>query len=137
MRIGVPQGCEWGVFENLATHHPGLLSRVGQLAIELHAFNPTSGGRATVEPRPGASSNSGAAATFTAARLQTFASHVMGKHGFSILHRHLNLASLLKDHRFGPSVANALELERPVPEGWGRAHLWSYWELLFQNRRLA
>ena len=133
--IRAPQGCEWGVFEDLATHHPDLLSRVGQLAIELHAYNPASGGRTTSEFGMPSNASIGAPAPFTAARLQTFASHVMGRHGFSIMHRHLNLASLLKDHRFRRSVANAIDLERPRPPGLGRAHLWSYWELLFQNRR--
>ena len=125
------EGCEWGVFEDVATNHPGILSRIGQLAIELHAYHPIPGTPQNVQNV----SAIGTPAPFTAARLKTFASHVIGKHGFSIMHRHLNLASLLKDHRFHHAVASEIESEYPRPQGWGRAHLWSYWELLLQNRR--
>jgi hypothetical protein len=128
------EGCEWGVFEDLAANHPDLLSRVGQLAIELHAYHPIPGAPLALEPGTPSMTTIGVPAPFTAPRLQTFASHVMGRHGFSIMHRHLNLASLLKDNRFHRVVASAIESERPRPEGWGRAHLWSYWEILLQRK---
>ena len=128
------EGCEWGVFEDLAANHPDLLSRVAQLAIELHAYHPIPGAPSASEPGTSGKSTIGVPAPFTAPRLKTFASHVMGRHGFSVMHRHLNLASLLKDNQFHRVVASAIESERPRPKGWGRAHLWSYWELLLRRK---
>ena len=150
--------CEWGVFEDLAAHHPHLLSRVGQLAIELHAYHPIPGIR-SAEPLAvapagdaaavaaavaAAADSTGVPAPFTAARLRKFAAHVMGEHGFTVAHRHLNLASLLKDHRYHRIVGDDIDAEWPRPEAWGGSRqaaaggkqpmLWAYWELLMHRK---
>mmetsp|Transcript_22776 Transcript_22776/g.37737 ORF Transcript_22776/g.37737 Transcript_22776/m.37737 type:complete len:382 (+) Transcript_22776:112-1257(+) len=65
-------GCEWQVFHLLTKSHPNFLNRVGQLLVEVHAgseFDPD----------------------FSISRLSDFAEHVIKKHGFVVVERHLNV----------------------------------------------
>ena len=77
---------------------------------------------------------SSAARPFTAARLRTFAAHVLDHHGFTVAHRHLNLASLMKDHRFNRIVAAELEAEGLASWATKQTSLWAYWELLLHKQ---
>ena len=146
------EGCEWAVVERLAADHPRLLARIDQIAIELHAYRaptaPSEWQRATAAAssastaaapsastasRPGAPPPDTTTATpspprwadFTLARLRTFCRHVLREHGFVVAHRHLNLHSLLKDHRFDRLLPASGRPAAPP-----RPRLWSYWELL-------
>jgi hypothetical protein len=78
------------------------------------------------------------AGPFTIARFYSFVRHVLDDHRFVVAHRHLNVASLLKDHTFSRMLADVLEplpasarslLASPRHAGT-HAHLFSYWEVL-------
>ena len=117
------EGCEWPVIERLALRHPTLLAQVDQIAMELHAFGSTT---ASLNGEVGTHNTSKLPPSFSVPRLRAFVHHIFEDHGFAVASRHLNLASLLKDHRFDRSLAAALA-PATLPMG---SHLWSYWELL-------
>lgn len=118
------QGCEWGVFEELANSSPTLLASVDQLLVEVHAS-------AAAGSREG---KSGASMPFRIEQIVTFVDHVFGRHGFRVASRHLNPWSIgLNDtysqllppqlqHSGGTSFACwELVLLRPFPATGDRA----------------
>ena len=139
------EGCEWSVFERLAnsssttsSSSSDLLDRIDQIAIELHAYaaHASLNGERQVSAAPDTHAGaavltaSAAPTSFTIQRLRAFLSYVIDTHGFGVAHRHLNIASLLKDHTFNSLVAKAIGGRLP-----SSVHLWSYWELLLVRRR--
>ena len=139
------EGCEWSVFERLAnsssttsSSSSDLVDRIDRIAIELHAYaaHASLNGERQVSAAPDTHAGaavltaSAAPTSFTIQRLRAFLSYVIDTHGFGVAHRHLNIASLLKDHTFNSLVAKAIEAASP-----SSVHLWSYWELLLVEAR--
>jgi hypothetical protein len=56
--------------------------------------------------------------------------HVVHTYGFVVAHRHLNLASLLKDHRFDALLEHELRQSGRSTRNARLPPLWSYWEVL-------
>ena len=119
-----PIPAEWKVFDALARDHPDLLSRVGQLLIELHAWpnhNRVHGAARLARERrqPYA---------FRLDQLETFAEHVLGRHGFVVAERHLNPWNLYWNDTFSPMLPRELRVS-------GVSTAWACWELVLLRRR--
>ena len=119
-RVLSPAGCvtEWKVFEALAHDEPNLLSRVGQLLIELHAWPPA---RKRTRRIP---------YDFRLQQLQTFAGHVLDRHGFAVAERHLNPWNLFWNDSFADMLPHELRAS-------GVSTAWACWELVLLHKRRA